>query len=797
MVYSLARHLSGFIMPLKAAAMRRLEDESGLAHRPLDMVADRLAAGQGDPLAEALWRAQEKRDREKLARLRMILPRLSLAAQDPRALRFLALLLLAAGFAVAGPEAGARLGKALAVQASPIAQSPPRIDAWIDPPPYTRLPPVFLSRGVPQPGPAGAAPEPVPAGSKLTLRVQGTKIQPRLRLTDIAAHRSRRSPLTRTAPEAFSGTVTLAGDAEITLKSALTTLIRYKISVARDQPPTIAFAEPVRSTLQKALRIGYRTRDDYGIEAVSLHMTRAQAAKGETQSFELPTPSGAGESVLHTNRDLTAHPWAGLDVQLSLVARDGAGQEGRSETVTVTLPERVFDNPLARALAEARRDMMRDPRFTGVAVHVINQVSDAIAGAEHDKALLLALRAASWGLADAAEHDEDGRTHVAELMWQVALALEDGAMGEAKMALQRARSALVQALENNAGDEEIARRMSELRAALARYLSAMQARQGQPAQGPINPALQAMTPQDFERMLETLEDLVRTGATGEAEKLLSALDDILQNLTPNSGQPGGVSETARDEALKALGELIGKQRALMDQTFRKMQEPEPLKKGDAPKGGSAKGELERASPSNGEPPKGEPAKKESATGQTPKSETPKSKASKGEPLKSEASKTDPAKDAAAQQEKLRRELGAAMTTLGERTGEIPRSLGRSERDMSDARDSLAQGQDGAALNKQKGALDAMREGAKDIAQARVHGEQGQVGDSPGPGGAPSTDPFGRPNGGLPDQGDSVRVPTAGEAQRARTILEEIRRRAAERGRPPEELDYLDRLLKRF
>jgi hypothetical protein len=65
------------------------------------------------------------------------------------------------------------------------------------------------------------------------------------------------------------------------------------------------------------------------------------------------------------------------------------------------------------------------------------------------------------------------------------------------------------------------------------------------------------------------------------------------------------------------------------------------------------------------------------------------------------------------------------------------------------------------------------------------------------GAMPSADPFGRPNAGAPDQGDSVKVPNAGEAQRARAILEEIRRRAAERGRPPEELDYLDRLLRRF
>jgi hypothetical protein len=33
--------------------------------------------------------------------------------------------------------------------------------------------------------------------------------------------------------------------------------------------------------------------------------------------------------------------------------------------------------------------------------------------------------------------------------------------------------------------------------------------------------------------------------------------------------------------------------------------------------------------------------------------------------------------------------------------------------------------------------------------------------------------------------------------RARDILEELRRRAAEAGRPQEELDYIERLLDRF
>jgi hypothetical protein len=60
------------------------------------------------------------------------------------------------------------------------------------------------------------------------------------------------------------------------------------------------------------------------------------------------------------------------------------------------------------------------------------------------------------------------------------------------------------------------------------------------------------------------------------------------------------------------------------------------------------------------------------------------------------------------------------------------------------------------------------------------------------------DPLGRAAGGTgPDLGDGVKIPDQSELQRARSILQELRKRAAERGRPQQELDYIDRLLKEF
>jgi hypothetical protein len=103
-------------------------------------------------------------------------------------------------------------------------------------------------------------------------------------------------------------------------------------------------------------------------------------------------------------------------------------------------------------------------------------------------------------------------------------------------------------------------------------------------------------------------------------------------------------------------------------------------------------------------------------------------------------------------------------------------------------------------------LEALRRGAQSLAQSMQQQQgQGQMGPGPGqPGrlGQPraqqQTDPLGRPLRGR-DYGDDVTVKVPGEidVQRARRILEELRRRFGESFRPQLELEYLERLLQGF
>jgi hypothetical protein len=61
-----------------------------------------------------------------------------------------------------------------------------------------------------------------------------------------------------------------------------------------------------------------------------------------------------------------------------------------------------------------------------------------------------------------------------------------------------------------------------------------------------------------------------------------------------------------------------------------------------------------------------------------------------------------------------------------------------------------------------------------------------------------TDPLGRPMRGR-DYGDdvTVKVPREIDAQRARRILDELRKRYGETNRPQLELDYIERLLQGY
>src|SRR3546814_1045411 len=106
----------------------------------------------------------------------------------------------------------------------------------------------------------------------------------------------------------------------------------------------------------------YQARDDYGLAEVKAVVHRLDRPEAEPIELEMPLPGGVPElSEASSYHDLTPHPWAGLAVEIQLVAKDQAGQEGRSNAVRTVLPERIFNHPVARALVELRKQLTLNP----------------------------------------------------------------------------------------------------------------------------------------------------------------------------------------------------------------------------------------------------------------------------------------------------------------------------------------------------------------------------------------------------------------------------------------------------
>jgi hypothetical protein len=118
--------------------------------------------------------------------------------------------------------------------------------------------------------------------------------------------------------------------------------------------------------------------------------------------------------------------------------------------------------------------------------------------------------------------------------------------------------------------------------------------------------------------------------------------------------------------------------------------------------------------------------------------------------------------------------------------------------MGEAGSELGEGRAGSAVDAQGRAIEALKKGAKNLAQQGQDGEDGQGNRLSQQSGGEQTDPLGRPLKSRDYSDDqSVKIPGEIDVQRVRRILEELRRRLGDNARPQLELDYIERLLKDY
>src|SRR5262249_46529025 len=138
------------------------------------------------------------------------------------------------------------------------------------------------------------------------------------------------------------------------------------------------------------------------------------------------TRNGVGQ----TTKDMTEHPWAGVDVAMTLVARDEANNEGRSTPQELRLPQRPFAKPLPRALIQQRRILALDADARERVLAALDALTIAPERFTPETNVYLGLRSIYWELERA--KDDDGLRDVVARLWSMAVTLEDGNVSDAE-----------------------------------------------------------------------------------------------------------------------------------------------------------------------------------------------------------------------------------------------------------------------------------------------------------------------------------------------------------------------------
>ncbi|MBS0538631.1 MAG: TIGR02302 family protein [Proteobacteria bacterium] len=777
--------LRGFRWPAREAAIRRLERDSGVAHRPLVAVQDQLAAGESDPMAAALWQAHRRREAERLAGLSNTPPRPGLALLDTWALRVVPLLALVVAVVIAGGWRSDRMAAAF----TPAFPPPPPVVAnlWIAPPAYTGKPPIYLDMA------EHDKLLRVPVGSKIAGFVDDTRGRhpPKLTVDGTSVE------FNTVGKGKYQIEQTITSGKEIALEARGDRQARWKLHIIPDLAPTVEFARSV-GVDKWSTKVEYMAGDDFGVTGVQLQIRLHGSVLGsdmltdddepEVMRIDLPVPGGAKKVSDNFVRDLTSSPWAGLKVTMMLFASDALGQKGRSSVQTFLLPERVFSDPTARALILLRKQLTRDPKaLRSDVVDGMTLIGNDPKSYRNDPVVQLGLRMGGWRLAESG--DKEHITEAQKLLWDLAMRLENGSVNDAQRQLEQARQDLRDAVQRQAGDEEIEKLIQQLYSAMDRWQKEMAEKMQDPEErrrmmeqaekmDPNN----TITGDDLQKMLDKIREMARNGDREGAKRALEELRKMMENATPMMAQPGQKGQRGQQQqGQQGQGNQQG--REMMNQLDRMTRRENQLLGESERQGRQQQGQQGQRGQQGQQGQRGQQGQGQQGQGQQD--------GQWGEGQRG-------------QQQGLRNQLGDFMKKLDENGMPMPESLGRAERSMREAEEALRRGDAREAARAQRRALDNLQQGMGDMAE--------QMRNNRGPGNGQDAaeiedrekksedrDPLGRSDGNYGDSVDSGtdKVPLELERQKSREILDELRRRAGEQARPKEELDYIDRLLKTY
>ena len=805
-------------LPSREDALRRLEEGSQVMHRPASAYEDKLSNANDAGETSAIWQAHRQRIQKDLERLHVSPPLPRTDKFDRIGLRAVLAMIVVVGLVLVGDAGRDRVWSAFRFTSVGDVTGV-RFNAWVTPLPYTRRPPILIAEDSAATEAELKAAFEVPEQSSIFVRLGGSSdVELTLEYLDRSGARigepvSEAEDVSPDGGNQVKGILKL-GTYQVRVLANGAELARWPFNIIADRSPEIAFTKDMEVTPRGAMKLFYSMADDYGVASAEAKLermplmpgdpktawARPNVLKGPRPPLERPPKillrvpiKGAKDPSTWSFHELGSHPWAGMPVRMTLVARDHAGNVGKSEAKEIVLPERRFFNPLARAVLEQRRRLVFDARYRELVVRALDALTLFPEAFIRDKAVYLGMRSVMHRL-----KSDVGRKAIAsaiEHLWHLALRIENGGgLSDAERRLKELQQKLAEAIQNGASQEEIQNLMQQLRQALAQFLNelAKQAQRQPQDQQQQNSPGQTMTGQDLQRMLDNLENMLRQGSKQNAQEMLSQLRNLLDRL--QSGrmtrrEDGQGQSRQMMQMMDQLGDLIGRQQRLMDDTFSAQRQGGQQQR-------QREGQEGRQQGQQGQGGQGQQQQGQGRLGQGQRQPGQGSGEEQGQNGRGGSGADQLLPDnLSRRQYGLGRRLNDLQQRLDRFGMQTPSELDGARRSMENAERALREGRLDQATQEQSRALEQLRSGTQSMAEQMMQrmrpSRVGRSGDAP-------LDPLGRPQRSEgPDLGTSVKIPDEIDAQRVREILELLRKRLGERFRPELELEYFERLLERF
>ncbi len=815
-------------MPTKSQAQRRVEHDNGFRHRPLDVLTD-TPASNTEKLA---WRSHVLKAKAQVENAKFSKLRPALSPIDPYYFRFIIPVLFILALMVGSGDNYERLRASLTPKwLSATSFKTASFEAWIDPPQYTSRPPSYF-KNIDRMN--------APEGSEFVARISGVKTAPRLILREGA--KTRRITPKRLGPKSFEARAIVNNDSTASYRIG-NKVKKWHLKIGKDTPPIVKFDDKPEAGKRDKLEFSYTIHDDFGVEwlYLSYHLKFAPTPLPMiVEQSPIPIP---GSTVRNAEKelaslDLTKHKWAGKEVIGHLVAIDGKKQEGVSKDFEFIVPDKIFVEPLAKAIAEQRvlilngtqpykplpkikatpenkRPMFetehpdltieRAPKSIRRAALLIDVITDKPVGVFEDPAIYMGLRNVYRRIQTADEIAELGG--IPEDLWDIAIRAEYGRLGDAKEDMMRAERALNNAMARRAPQREIDTLFERYNKAVDRYIEELtlkaikEAAKRDKKDGNEGGGDSDFNTDQIQALLDAIEEANRMGDTVAARKALAKLAELLKNMQIQLAEGGGGSGKGLGEggmseemkkALEELNDMLGKQRQLRDETQNAGRD-----KSDRQSSGNSQNGAQQ--PKSG----GELAVQQRTLRELMENLEKNAKNTKNggdddqDGNRSEEQNTENGKSSGGN-----KNADGNKSTGGDENLSVLLNDDKIRNALKDAKDAMNRSENALgneefyqASREQSKAIEALRRAGEGLFAEEAKRLQEQN-DKKQQTGGDGDDPFGRENDGT-GVGDGIEIPEIDDRQRARDLLEKLRKRSGEQERDKVERDYLDRLLERF